>query len=156
MTSARRGGGGFKNCPILRTNSTDRLREMWVTGGRIGGSKNPKILRMSLKYGPSKCHYRASSKRASFWTRGALSPTQMSNTTTYVQLANMTKCHYHNKEFSQEPWTVSKPPCDSEEGEPHFSARDREGNAKNFKARETHGLTDWVRRFRFEPVISRN
>ena len=50
MMSARRGGGGFKNCPILRTNSTDRLREMRMKGG--GGSKNPKILRTSFKYGP--------------------------------------------------------------------------------------------------------
>ena len=38
MTSARRGEGGFKNCLILRTNSTDRLREM-RTRGR-GGVKN--------------------------------------------------------------------------------------------------------------------
>ena len=44
------GGGGFKNYPILRTNSTDRLREMRMKGG--GGSKNPKILRTSFKYGP--------------------------------------------------------------------------------------------------------
>ena len=35
MTSARRGGGGFKICLILRTNSTDRLREM-RTRGRVG------------------------------------------------------------------------------------------------------------------------
>ena len=26
------GGGGFKNCSILRTNSTDRLREMRTRG----------------------------------------------------------------------------------------------------------------------------
>ena len=33
------GGGGLKNCPILRTNSSDRLREM-RTRGRGGGVKN--------------------------------------------------------------------------------------------------------------------
>ena len=43
------GGGGLKNCPILRTNSTDRLREMRMRGGV---SKNPKIVRASFKYGP--------------------------------------------------------------------------------------------------------
>ena len=37
MTSAQR-GEGFKNCIILRTNSTDRLREM-RTRGR-GGLKS--------------------------------------------------------------------------------------------------------------------
>ena len=50
MTSAPRGEGGFKNCPILRTNSTDRLREM-RTRGR-GVSKIPKILRTSYVHGP--------------------------------------------------------------------------------------------------------
>ena len=50
MTSALRGGGGLKNCLIWRTNSTDRLREMRMKGGR--GSKNPKILWTSFKYGP--------------------------------------------------------------------------------------------------------
>ena len=39
-TSALR-GGGVKNRPILRTNSTDRLREMRTKGGR--GVKNPEI-----------------------------------------------------------------------------------------------------------------
>ena len=34
------GGGGFENCQILRTNSTDRLREMRTKGG--GGVENPK------------------------------------------------------------------------------------------------------------------
>ena len=48
------GGGGFKNCPILQTDSTDRLREMRMKGG--GGSKNPKILRTSFKYGPFHYH----------------------------------------------------------------------------------------------------
>ena len=43
MTSRSRGGGGFKNCPILRTNSTDRLRECMMKGGR--GSRNVKNLR---------------------------------------------------------------------------------------------------------------
>ena len=49
MTSARSGGGGSKNCSILRTNSTDRLREMRMKGE---GSKNPKLLRTSFMYGP--------------------------------------------------------------------------------------------------------
>ena len=35
------GGGGFKNCPILRTDKTDRLREM-RTRGR-GGLKSRKF-----------------------------------------------------------------------------------------------------------------
>ena len=35
------GEGGFKNCPILRTNSTDKLREMRMKGG--GGVKKSKI-----------------------------------------------------------------------------------------------------------------
>ena len=34
------GEGGLKNCLILRTKSTDRLREMRIKGGR--GVKNPK------------------------------------------------------------------------------------------------------------------
>ena len=34
------GGGGFENCQILRTNSTDRLREMRTKGG--GEVENPK------------------------------------------------------------------------------------------------------------------
>ena len=51
MTSAPRGEGGFKNCLILRTNCTDRLREI-RTRGR-GVSKIPKILRMSYVHGPS-------------------------------------------------------------------------------------------------------
>ena len=38
------GPGGFKNCPIMRTNSTDRLREMRT---REGGSNIPKILQTS-------------------------------------------------------------------------------------------------------------
>ena len=50
MTFARRGGGGFKNCQILRTNSTERLREM-RTRGR-GLSKIPKFLRTSYVHGP--------------------------------------------------------------------------------------------------------
>ena len=37
------GEGGFKNCPILRTNSTDRLRECVTKGGR--GSRNVKNYR---------------------------------------------------------------------------------------------------------------
>ena len=42
MTSARRGrDGGFKNCPILRTDKTDRLLEM-RTRGR-GGLKSRKF-----------------------------------------------------------------------------------------------------------------
>ena len=41
MTSAWRGEGGFKNCPILRTDKTDRLREM-RTRGR-GGLKSQKF-----------------------------------------------------------------------------------------------------------------
>ena len=49
MTSALRGEGGFKNYLILRTNSTDRLREM-RTRGR-GVSKVPKILRTSYVHG---------------------------------------------------------------------------------------------------------
>ena len=47
------GGGGLKNCPILRTNSSDRLREM-RTRGR-GESKIPKILRTSYVHGPLIC-----------------------------------------------------------------------------------------------------
>ena len=39
MTSAQRGEGGFKNCPILRTNSSDRLHEMLM---RERGVKNPR------------------------------------------------------------------------------------------------------------------
>ena len=34
------GGGEVENCQILRTNSTDRLREMRTKGG--GGVENPK------------------------------------------------------------------------------------------------------------------
>ena len=34
--------------------------------------------------------------------------------------------------------------CESEEGGPHFSARNREGNAKNFKARGVEGVTDFA------------
>ena len=45
MTSTLRGGGW--NSLILRTTSTDRLREM-----RTGGSKIPKILRTSYVHGP--------------------------------------------------------------------------------------------------------
>ena len=41
MTSARRGEGGFKNCPILRTDKTDRLREMRTMGK--GGLKSRKF-----------------------------------------------------------------------------------------------------------------
>ena len=40
------GGEGFKNCPILRTNSTDRLREMRTRGGQ----KYLKILRTRTSY----------------------------------------------------------------------------------------------------------
>ena len=42
MTSALRGEGRLENWLILRTSSTDRLREMWTKGG--GGIKSPKIL----------------------------------------------------------------------------------------------------------------
>ena len=35
MTSAQRGEGGFKNWPILRTDKTDRLREMRTRGGGV-------------------------------------------------------------------------------------------------------------------------
>ena len=35
----RGGEGGLENCPILPTNSTDRLREMRMRGGE--GVKNP-------------------------------------------------------------------------------------------------------------------
>ena len=38
MTSVQTGDGGFKNCPILRTNITDRMREMWIKGGGVGFS----------------------------------------------------------------------------------------------------------------------
>ena len=34
------GEGGFKNCWILRTNSTDRLREMRMKGEGVKKSKN--------------------------------------------------------------------------------------------------------------------
>ena len=38
--------------------------------------------------------------------------------------------------------------CESEEGGPHFSARNREGNAKNFKAHSggggVEGVTDFA------------
>ena len=40
----------MKIFPILRTNSTDRLREMQMRGGR--GSKILIILQKSFKYGP--------------------------------------------------------------------------------------------------------
>ena len=40
----------MKNWPILRMNSTDRLREMWTR--RRGVSKIPKILRRSYVHGP--------------------------------------------------------------------------------------------------------
>ena len=50
MTSARRGEGGFKNCPILRTNSTDRLREMRMKGG--GGVKKSQNVADVLKVSP--------------------------------------------------------------------------------------------------------
>ena len=50
MTSAQRGEGGVKNCPILQMNSTDRLREMRMKGGGVvKKSKNFK----SFKYGPT-------------------------------------------------------------------------------------------------------
>ena len=48
LNDVRTEGGGVKNCPILRTNSTDRLREMRMKGG----SNNLKILLTSFKYGP--------------------------------------------------------------------------------------------------------
>ena len=48
MTSARRGEGGLENWLILRTNNTDRLREMRTRGG----SKIPKILWTSYVHGP--------------------------------------------------------------------------------------------------------
>ena len=50
MTSARRGGGGFMNCPILRTTSSDWLREMRTR--ERGVSKFFKILRASYVHGP--------------------------------------------------------------------------------------------------------
>ena len=40
---------------------------------------------------------------------------------------------------------MSQTQCESEEGGPHFSARNREGNAKNFKARGGGvGVTDFA------------
>ena len=43
------GEGGLNNGLILRTNSTDRLREMWTRGR--GESKIPKIMRTSYVHG---------------------------------------------------------------------------------------------------------
>ena len=50
MTSRSRGEGGFKNCPILRTNSTDRLHECATKGG--GGPEMWKISVTSFIDGP--------------------------------------------------------------------------------------------------------
>ena len=44
------GGGGFGNCQIMWTNSTDRLREMRTKGG--GGSKIPKFVRTHFMEAP--------------------------------------------------------------------------------------------------------
>ena len=51
MTSARRGRGGFKNCPILRTNSTNRLHEMRMR--ERGGQKPPKFFGRSMYIVPN-------------------------------------------------------------------------------------------------------
>ena len=46
-------GGGLKNCQLLRTNSTDRLREMRMKGGgRRGVKKNPKICGRHVSMAP--------------------------------------------------------------------------------------------------------
>ena len=66
MTSTRRVGRGIlKIRPILRTNSTDRLREMRTRGRGGGGAKIPKILRTSYEHGPYYAvmiHYKLSSQ----------------------------------------------------------------------------------------------
>ena len=50
------GEGGLRNIKILRTNSTDRLREMW-TRGRGESQKSPKFCGRHMYMVPKKKNY---------------------------------------------------------------------------------------------------
>ena len=61
MTSCSSGEGGFKNRPILRTNSTDRLRECVTKGGE--GVQNPENFADVIKVSPLSPKLQESTKR---------------------------------------------------------------------------------------------
>ena len=107
------GGGGFKNCPILWTDSTDRLREMQTRGRE--GVQNPKKF-ADVLYDPSRRGWRDSATHTLFRAQhesGREAGAYFPKTTERGQVGQEGKCSLSNSVaiLGCSHWMEQQPYC---------------------------------------------